>query len=526
MLIEKTRTPKVKDPPTGEYFHGKPVCSDYEKGDTVRTIWISQEKGIKALYDVDNKRVISYLFAKDKWSKAEADTWTKKHDVCQVQRGEKKRKPRGDERPKGEYLREDGLTVDDLVDDGYAIDLPTEFTALFARVPQSGDGFHNVNVHLKSGDIIRGCQVYNGHHLRLPSGMQEVRPLDIEEIVPESVDLQERDFSFTSRELPRTIRPKLLPKGGTIGITAPSSQIIPSKVARGISWLKQWGYKVKLGTTVATVLDRDLTSASELTRAQDLMDLFEDKEVDAILTATGGYGAAKLLKHLDFDVFRRNPKPISGFSDTTALLNAITLETGLITFLGPTVEVRSDNEDTCVEYLKALLRVLSSPRDSYELVFPPELSLIRRVQTDSGTAPAAGTLLGGNLTLVSRLVGTSWQIPGSGTIVALEEIGEAAFMVDSLLQQLEDGGTIKEDTPLVFGDFTKIPTEHGSSRGPQDADASVYDLLRQRYANHKGPVLTGWPFSHGTWNMTLPLGARVRVDPLGGTIFVIEPVVE
>lgn len=185
-----------------------------------------------------------------------------------------------------------------------------------------------------------------------------------------------------------------------------------------------------------------------------------------------------------------------------------------------------DNEDTGTEYLKALLRIMSTPRDSYELVFPPEISIIRRIPTISGDAPATGVLLGGNLTLISRMVGTAWKLPGRGTVIALEEIGEAAFMIDSLLQQLSDGGTIKDTSPLLFGDFTGIPTEHGSSRGPQDADASVYDLLRQRFSDHKGPILVGWPFSHGSWNLTLPLGARVRIDPLGGTAFVIEPVVE
>lgn len=152
MLIEKTRIPKVKDPPTGEYFHGKPICSDYKKGDEVRTIWISREKGIKGLYDISNRRVVSYLFAKDKWSKTQADAWTKEHDVCQVNRGEKEKKPRGEPRPKGKYVREDSLSVDTLVGDNHAIDLPTEFTSLFSRMPESGEGYHDVDVYLTSGE--------------------------------------------------------------------------------------------------------------------------------------------------------------------------------------------------------------------------------------------------------------------------------------------------------------------------------------------------------------------------------------
>jgi len=526
MYEDKLRNSKVNEPPTGKFFHGGPICADYDKGDTIRTIWFSQEKGLKARYDISKRRVISFLFDKKKWTKTKAEAWTKKHDVCRVNLGEKEPKPRGKPRPAGNFLRE-GLA------DRYALDLPEEFAEFFNQTPETGMGYHAVDLQLRNGETIRGCIVMNGSKLIFPEGSRPVHPLEIEEMLPRSTPpitvpddfLSEASGSAATRKRPKLLLPRRLSAGGTIGVTAPSSNVPPAKIARGVEWLREWGYRVKLGATVVALLDHDMTSASDRVRAQDLMNLFEDDEVDAILTATGGYGAARLLKHLDFNLIKKHPKPISGFSDATALLNAITLETGLVTFLGPTIEIREDNESRATKYLQALLGLWTKPREGYEVLFPPELAVIRRLPTASGSAPSAGRLYGGNLTLVSRLCGTAWQLPGEDSVIALEEIGEAAFMIDSILQQLEDAGTILEETPIIFGDFSAIPTEHGSTRGPEDGDAAVYDVLRQRYSSHRAPALVGWPFSHGRWNLTLPLGVRVRVDPAARTMFVLEPVV-
>jgi len=493
----------------GDFIHVK-TGPAYSKGHAVRTIPVGSE-GIKAHYDVDAKRIISYLFPKDGWTYGKAKAWVEKHEG------------------KTRSLRESG-------GERYEIELPGAFSEYFSRIPESGMGYHSVDLLLRNGTTVSDCTILNGTKLVLPEGSREIRPLEIEEIVPKPRktntlftlpdDFLSEASSTTSRQLPKVILPRRLPRGGTIGITAPSSNVPAGKVARGIKYLKEWGYQVKLGATVVAILDQEMTAGSDRARAQDLMNMFQDPAVDAVLTATGGYGSSRLLRYLDFDVFRKNPKPLSGFSDTTALLNAITLETGLVTFLGPTAEIREDNESTATKYLSLLLGLWSKPREGYEVVFPPEISLIRRLPTAATTTPASGRLFGGNLTLVSRLCGTQWQLPGKDTVIAIEEIGEAAFMIDSLLQQLADTGSIDPETPIIFGDFSAIPTEHGSTRGPEDGDASVYDILRQRYASHEAPILIGWPFSHGRWNLTLPLGVRVRVDPAARTMFVLEPVVE
>jgi len=286
------------------------------------------------------------------------------------------------------------------------------------------------------------------------------------------------------------------------------------------------GYKIELGKTVRMVLDKDLTAASDQARAADVMAAFASPNIDAIFTATGGYGSIRASKLLDFSIIRKNPKIIVGFSDTTGILNIITAKCGFVTFVGPSPEM-GENDKAGEDSMDAFLEMVSKPKHSFELSFPKELSMVREIPSKHSGKPYEGTLYGGNLTLISHLIGTPYCIPKGDTVLALEEISEPAYEIDAMLQQLLDSGVMSLITPVFFGEFVNVADEHGgNSRKEEEAEISITALLRQWFLNHQAPVLYGYPFSHGrTWNMALPIGARVQVDPDNLKVTVLHPVV-
>jgi len=319
--------------------------------------------------------------------------------------------------------------------------------------------------------------------------------------------------------------PPRLKSGARIGVVAPSSAFDPEYVARAIDYLREKGYKVELGNTVRNVLDKDLTAANDQARADDVMLMFADKGIDAIFTATGGYGSIRAAKLLDFDLIRKNPKIFVGFSDTTGILNIVTMKCGFVTFVGPSLEL-GENDVAGEDSLDAFLEMVSKPVAKFDLTFPQDLSFVREIPCNHDDKPREGTLFGGNLSLISRMVGTPYCIPKDDIVLALEEIGEPAFDIDSNIQQLSDAGILTPTTPIILGEFTRIANEYGDQRKEEEAEASVSGMLRQRFSNHKAPVLYGYPFSHGqNWNMALPIGARVRVDPKNLKVTVLNPVV-
>ena len=153
-----------------------------------------------------------------------------------------------------------------------------------------------------------------------------------------------------------TIKGRVLRPGGTIGVPAPASAYHNrSEVLRGVEWWEGQGYKVKLGRNIFA---RDAyVAGSPEGRAQDLMDMFTDDEVDVVHCFQGGYGSAQTIEHLDFDAIRANPKALIGYSDITALHTALRHYTGLVTFYGPGLAGVNDRETkkfTQERLLKAL----------------------------------------------------------------------------------------------------------------------------------------------------------------------------
>lgn len=302
------------------------------------------------------------------------------------------------------------------------------------------------------------------------------------------------------------IKPKALKKGDAIGITAPSSQIKIKSISNFATYLTKLGYKVVLGDTITTVHDKDYNSGTAKQRADDLNQMIQDNSIKAIFAGAGGFGAQRTSYYVDFESLKKNPKPIIGFSDTTFLLNAITKATGIVSFLGPTAEIVDFEKDKLS--IELCLRILSD-----EIEYPSPYtnldgSIIRKISNSNKSN--IGQLIGGNLTMIQTTLGTDFEVDTDGKILLIEEVSESSYSIERALDHLISAGKFDNLAGLVFGEFVNIATE--PVQGQQDGNPSIHEILVKKFGNKEYPVLTGYNFSHGGFNLTLPIGSIAKID--------------
>ena len=254
-------------------------------------------------------------------------------------------------------------------------------------------------------------------------------------------------------------------------------------------------------------------------RAADVNAMFADKDVRAIFAVRGGWGSARLLPYLDWDIIRKNPKLLTGYSDITALHMAIAAKGGFVTLHGPNGS--SAWGKSSFESFKAVAFDGATPL--YENPAGTEDRLAQRrwrTQTMKG-GKARGKLLGGNLTVLTALVGTPYLPDFDGAILFLEDIDEAEYRVDRMLTQLGQAGILKNLAGVVFGQCTSCT---GSSSGVFGG-FTLSSVLEQHLGRLGIPAYHGAWFGHITDQFTLPQGGMVEIDADAGTLRLLEPVV-
>ena len=302
--------------------------------------------------------------------------------------------------------------------------------------------------------------------------------------------------------------PPRLQRGDIIGIISPSSP--PREdvdVLRGIATLSDGGFYLRIGNSVGA-REGYLAGTDDL-RANDLMAMFADERVRAIFATRGGYGAARILGMLDYAFIRRHPKILVGFSDITALSLGLYANTGLVTFAGPMVaaEFASGMDADTAE---ALWRMLRRKTESQRL---PRCDDVQAM----AEGVAEGTLLGGNLAVLCSLIGTPWLPDLKGAILFLEDVGESVYRIDRMMLQLRESGVLRGLAGVLFGSFTAIPDDN--------QQRELADVLKEYVLPLEIPVLTGIPFGHIPHKITLPIGARVRMDTQLRSVTVLHPVI-
>ncbi|HSK89696.1 MAG TPA: LD-carboxypeptidase [Euzebyales bacterium] len=313
-------------------------------------------------------------------------------------------------------------------------------------------------------------------------------------------------------------RGRALPPGGTIGVPAPASPYFNrSELLRGVEWWEAQGYRVKLG---AGIHARSMYTAGDArTRADDLVAMFRDDEVDVIHCYQGGYGSAQTIPLIDWEVVRAHPKPFVGYSDITALHLAARHFAGLVTFYGPTLgdiahpTVKAFNQER-------LLAALTSTEPLGQVPRNPDDAYLRPIAAGCAT----GDLVGGCLWLVGQTIGTPWQPDLAGRILFFEDVDVPPWYLDGLLNQMTQAGILRDVAGVVVGELVRCDWSRERPEMPQTH--SVEDVL-ERYLGALGvPVLYGLPMGHGEYLTTTPLGVRVTVDADARTLTVDEPALD
>lgn len=313
---------------------------------------------------------------------------------------------------------------------------------------------------------------------------------------------------------PAARKPNRLKLGDTVGLIQPASaspeafdlQLVSETVtAMGLKPKWSGHVKEKYGYLAGT----------DAARAADVNTMFADKEVKAIFAVRGGWGSARLLPLLDWDMIRNNPKLLLGYSDITALHMAIAAKAGFVTLHGP--NGGSKWGKSSLEHFQAVAfdgeaPLLENPLGSEDRLAQRQW----RTHTITG-GKARGKLLGGNLTVFTALVGTGYLPDFDGAILFLEDVDEAEYRIDRMLTQVGQAGILKKLKGVAFGQCTDC--------GGKGGGFTLGEVLEQHLKPLGIPAYRGGWFGHISDQFTLPVGGMVEIDADKGTLQILEPVV-
>ncbi len=312
-------------------------------------------------------------------------------------------------------------------------------------------------------------------------------------------------------------KPRRLRPGSVVGVIDPASATWdPFDVDIVVESLTALGLKAKLGQHL---MDRHgYLAGRDEDRAADVMAMFTDPEVDAVHALRGGWGCARLLPHLDFDVIARNPKVLLGYSDITALLLSIHAKSGFVTFHG--MNGASAWNRFNVDWFRRVLMLgepvtMTNPRHSGDLLAPVE----NRIRTITA-GRARGRLLGGNLTVLTTIVGSGLLPDFTDSILFIEDVQEAPYRIDRMFMQLKLAGILGQVKAVVWGRCTRCEPGEGSY-----GSLTISDILDHYLKPLNVPAWEGAQIGHIDRQFIVPLGVPAEVDADRGSIRLLEPAV-
>jgi muramoyltetrapeptide carboxypeptidase len=319
----------------------------------------------------------------------------------------------------------------------------------------------------------------------------------------------------------KIVKPRALRKGDTVGIIAPSSTLFQEgELEFTYQWLQKLGLKWKLGKHLFERYSE--YAGSDEARAEDLMNIWCDPEVDGVLPLRGGNGAPRLLPLIDFEMLAKNPKMFVGYSDLTALLTTIHQRTGLVCFYGPMATSFYKTSYSYHYWTKAIMSsrpigVVTDPVPAHiwKPAYPPPRMVIAE-------GSGRGRLTGGCLTLIKQLQGTPFETDLAGKIVFLEDVHEEPHQIDRMLTQLLLGGNLQKAAGILVGECAGC-TPGESNRRRLTLNHSVEAVVRERLGNLGMPVVYGLRLGHGEDQFTVPLGVMATLEARGSAVkFKIE----
>lgn len=295
-------------------------------------------------------------------------------------------------------------------------------------------------------------------------------------------------------------KPLYLKKGDIIGITCPAGFITLEDIQPAITKLKEWGFEIKIGSTVGK---KDFTfGGTDEERLKDFQQMLDDKTVKAIMCARGGYGAVRIIDALDFKKFTAQPKWIIGFSDATVIHSHLIKNFGIASIHSKMCNSFpkdwSKAEPVQVETIESIQKCLTG-----------EKMLYKAVPNDKNkTGVAEGILTGGNLKTIETLAGSKSDINTDGKILFVEDTGEYLYSIDRMFWNLKRTGKLNKLKALIVGGFKIKPSEDAAD----EFGKNLYEIVLEKVKEFNYPVCFDFPVGHQKDNFALKCGIKHRLS--------------
>lgn len=313
------------------------------------------------------------------------------------------------------------------------------------------------------------------------------------------------------------LKPERLCPGDTVGLITPASAPPdPKSIERAAAALEKLGYKPKLGKNIRA--RHGFIAGTDRERAADVMAMFADQRVKAIFCLRGGYGCTRIMDRLDLDVIRRNPKIFSGYSDITAFHNIFASQLNLVSFHAPMWNGALADPKVPAFTKNSFFKTITEAEpagnicDGYD---KKTVSILR-----SGIAE--GRLVGGNLSLICATLGTPYAPSFKNKILFFEDISERPYRLDRLLTHLWTAGVLSQVAGVAVG----VNADCDEKRAGKEYYQNGIDVVKERLAKLRVPVVTGLPFGHVDLNATIPVNALARLDAKRGDLIILESAVK
>ncbi|KIC92553.1 LD-carboxypeptidase [Flavihumibacter sp. ZG627] len=284
--------------------------------------------------------------------------------------------------------------------------------------------------------------------------------------------------------------PPYLKKGDTIGMVCPAGYMPPEKWQTAVDVLQQEGYSIRLGTTMNSKSE-NYFSGTDAERLADLQAMLDDSSVKAIFCGRGGYGMGRIIDQLQFKNFRKHPKWIIGFSDITVLHAHVNRQLKIASLHAPMAAAFNEGE-YANPYVQSLLAAVRGEKSVYRKAPHPY----------DKKGKASGRLVGGNLALVSHLIGTRSAYKTKDRILFLEDVGEQLYNIDRMMIQLKRSGMLENLSALILGGFT----DNKDTDRPFGKD--IEDIFKDLLDEYDYPICYGFPVSHDKENYALKVGVN------------------
>ncbi|MBO9702315.1 MAG: LD-carboxypeptidase [Sporocytophaga sp.] len=286
-------------------------------------------------------------------------------------------------------------------------------------------------------------------------------------------------------------KPDFLKVGDVVGIVATAKNFLPEELNAGIEIIKNWGLEVRIGKNCYKHYHQFAGKDEE--RVSDLQEFLNDKEIRAIVCARGGYGTSRIIDDINFSTFEDHPKWVAGFSDVTVLLNHLnSIGYQSIHSSMPVVFGKNHNQHA----IQTLRDTLFGRVNSIHFPFH-ELNRVGNSE---------GLIVGGNLSILVSLIGTTSDISTEDRILFLEDVGENLYRIDRMMVQLKRAGKLDKLKGLIVGHFSDM------SDNTVPFGKSAFEIIADAVKEYKYPVGYNFPAGHESDNRAFILGAKYNLS--------------